>query len=104
LNCENKIYGENEMTENKMNIDNLAEYTLVLTDEGAVFNGWKKNFAEVKTMVQVVWSGRCTEKEAFERLDALVRKQVAEIKELKSAKWRVVRLYDEQGKQIGQEN
>ena len=84
---------------------NKSKYTLVLSNEDAQIDGWQKNLSEVADLVDVIWSDVCTLEEAREQFEKLVAKQAHEYHQLKTIfKWRAVRLYDADGKQIVQES
>ena len=80
-------------------------YTLVLTKEDANFDGWQMNLSDVANFVDVVWSDICTLEEARKQFECLIQKQSHEYHQLKViTKWRVIRLYDVDGRQIAQES
>ena len=82
-----------------------TRYTLVLTKKDADFDGWQMNLPEVENFVDVVWSDVCTLDEARKQYDSLVQKQAYEYHQLKIiSEWRVIRLYDADGRQIAQES
>ncbi|MBR6503150.1 MAG: hypothetical protein IKT42_06890 [Clostridia bacterium] len=84
---------------------NKMKYTLVLTKEDANFDGWRTNLSEVVTLVDVIWSDVCTLEESRKQFEDLVMKQSHEFHQLKTiSKWRTVRLYDADGRQIAQES
>lgn len=84
---------------------NKSKYTLVLSREDAQIDGWQTNLAEVANLVDIVWSDVCTPEEARKQFETLVMKQSHEYHQLKTiTKWRVVRLYDADGRQIAQES
>lgn len=81
------------------------KFTLALTKEDADFDGWRMNLSEVLPMIDVVWSDVCTFEQAHKQFKDLIMKQSHEYHQLKTiSKWRAVRLYDADGKQIVQES
>ena len=84
---------------------NKSKYTLVLTKEDARIDGWQTNLSEITNLVDVVWSDVCTPEEAHKQFEDLTMKQSHEYHQLKTiTKWRVIRLYDADGKQVAQES
>ena len=84
---------------------NKMKYTLVLTKEDAQIDGWQMNLSEVAGLVDVVWTDVCSLEDAHKQFENLVMKQSHEYHQLKTiTKWRVIRLYDANGRQIAQES
>ena len=84
---------------------NKEKFTLVLTKEDAVFDGWDTPLSEAINQVDVIWTGVCTAEEADKKFYDLIKKQTYEYRELKTiSKWRAVRLYDADGKLLAMES
>lgn len=80
-------------------------YTIALDKERKTTNGYYVVLDDARPTIEIVWSRCCTEKEALEKYEEIIHKQVAELGDNKSHDtWKAVRLYDGSGRQIRQES
>ena len=80
-------------------------YTIGFDKERPSTNNWDVNLESAKPLLDIVWTDCCTEEEAREKFLEFIQKQSHEYHELKTIKvWKVIRLYDETGRQIAQES
>ena len=78
-------------------------FIITLDNKSTCFDGWNANYNEISQMVKVVWDKDCSLIEAKMTFEKFIRKEQKECEE-NNTKWRVIRLYGEDGKQIAQES
>lgn len=80
-------------------------YTICIVKEGKELrNSWELNYNEVKSFLDVIWSGEATENEIRKIFNDEIHKQVEYNETNNISKWRAMKLYDNNGKQIAQES